>query len=291
MKEMDTLDWGWELQETGIWDCCEDPNVCWRSCCCFICVAAEIARLAEDTKCKGHELRSATYSFFVTVCWPCSFCCCMRDMLPWKVTQWSDILYRKRWEYTKHPEPFGEMQICGSYMNVNQPFFFWPYVMQLTREIKLRIPDYNRMVLGPPIPMPISNDMKLKHMTKVNRLQNLGKTTFFISHSWGLDDENRDNHKRVVTLGRMLQSRGYKLFLDEDDMEGDIKSTMSKGIANTSIFIVCVTKSYMKKVNDEKSNNCQYEYKCARNMNKLFFSSCYGISYEGSFNLGWYTSR
>eukprot|EP00045_Choanoeca_perplexa_P015701 m.201212 g.201212 ORF g.201212 m.201212 type:complete len:1035 (+) comp17056_c0_seq35:106-3210(+) len=80
----------------------------------------------------------------------------------------------------------------------------------------------------------------------------------FMSHDWGAGNIN---HKRVVELAKNLQRCGLPVWIDEQEMTGDIATKMCKGIQDSDTVVVCLTERYMKKVNgDNDKDNCKLEF-------------------------------
>ena len=44
----------------------------------------------------------------------------------------------------------------------------------------------------------------------------------FLSHDWGTDSEGRSNHERVIRICHALREAGLTIWLDEDEMRGDV---------------------------------------------------------------------
>ena len=87
----------------------------------------------------------------------------------------------------------------------------------------------------------------------------------FISHAWGVDEFNRDNHKRCIKLSNLLQKNGYTTWIDNNEMFGNIDSAIMKGINNCSIVLICLTEKYCNKINNAVNNqspndNCYKEW-------------------------------
>ncbi len=87
----------------------------------------------------------------------------------------------------------------------------------------------------------------------------------FISHAWGNDSLNRDNHKRCKILADTLIKNGYTVWFDSYDLFGNIDSTIMKGINNCKVVIICLTKKYCDKINNAVINqlpndNCYKEW-------------------------------
>ena len=70
----------------------------------------------------------------------------------------------------------------------------------------------------------------------------------FITHNWGIDNENRDNHKRCLELARLLIDYGYNVWIDEYDMAINIDFKIIEAINNCSIVLMCLTDRYCKKI-------------------------------------------
>ena len=87
----------------------------------------------------------------------------------------------------------------------------------------------------------------------------------FLSHAWGTDDNNRNNHTRVKKLSIQLQNKGYSVWLDENDLLGNIDNSIIKGITNSTVVLVCLTEKYCNKINNSvyhtsPNDNCYKEW-------------------------------
>ncbi len=87
----------------------------------------------------------------------------------------------------------------------------------------------------------------------------------FLSHAWGTDHENRNNHHRVKLLSKQLISKGYSVWFDENDIIGNIDNSIIKGITNSQVVIVCLTEKYCNKINNSvyhnsPNDNCYKEW-------------------------------
>ena len=96
----------------------------------------------------------------------------------------------------------------------------------------------------------------------------------FFSHTWHTDKLGRDTHKRVYDLAKKLEKCGWTIWIDEDDMNGNIDAAMADGIDNADAIIVCLTESYCIKVNEtakdpRRRDNCLKEWTYANVRNKL----------------------
>ena len=96
----------------------------------------------------------------------------------------------------------------------------------------------------------------------------ISNQSVFLTHTWVKDELNRDNHGRVGIVNKLLKAQGFKTWFDEDKMVGHIDNMMAKGIDESVIILVFVTKVYMEKVASEGHDNCKGEFTYATNRNK-----------------------
>ena len=87
----------------------------------------------------------------------------------------------------------------------------------------------------------------------------------FISHAWGNDGLDRDNHERCKLLYHKLVERKYSAWIDDNEMYGNIDSAIMKGINNAKAVIVCLTEKYCNKINNAvvynlPNDNCYKEW-------------------------------
>ena len=94
------------------------------------------------------------------------------------------------------------------------------------------------------------------------------KPSVFLTHTWVKDELNRENHSRVATVNKLLKAQGFQTWFDEDKMVGHIDNMMAKGIDESDIILVFITKIYMEKVASEGHDNCKGEFTYATNKNK-----------------------
>ncbi len=100
------------------------------------------------------------------------------------------------------------------------------------------------------------------------------KKQLFFSHTWQVDKLGRDTHARVYELAKMMERCGWSIWIDEDNIKGNIDASMATGIDNADAIIVCLTENYCKKVNEtardpRKRDNCLKEWTYANARNKL----------------------
>ena len=87
----------------------------------------------------------------------------------------------------------------------------------------------------------------------------------FISHAWGPDSSNRDNHLRCKKLADFLILNGYTVWFDTYDMVGNIDSCIMNGINNADIILICLSERYFNKINNavnrfKVNDNCFKEW-------------------------------
>ena len=94
----------------------------------------------------------------------------------------------------------------------------------------------------------------------------------FISHAWGIDELERNNHERCKYLYDLLTKSKYSVWFDEIDIKGNIDNSIIKGINNSSIIIICLTKHYCNKINNAVLNN-QPNDNCYKEWNYSLFKN------------------
>lgn len=92
----------------------------------------------------------------------------------------------------------------------------------------------------------------------------------FISHAWGKDSLNRDNHIRCKNLANKLIYSGYKVWFDDYDIYGNIDSSIIKGINNSKIILLCLTQNYCNKINNAVHMQCPND-NCFKEWNYSLF--------------------
>jgi hypothetical protein len=78
----------------------------------------------------------------------------------------------------------------------------------------------------------------------------------FISYDWKVDENGRDNKARVANINKALKKANIKTWCDSDrlDLGCNLHDFMARGIENSHVVLVCLTKNYMHKV--------KYNYIC-----------------------------
>ena len=109
------------------------------------------------------------------------------------------------------------------------------------------------------------NHHAITNLVPASAAGNQHKYEAFLSHDWGKDELGRNNHDRVKRIFQALKQRGLCLWFDEVYMEGDIDEAMCKGIDESAIMIIFITKRYMQKVaGDDAGDNCKKEFNYAK---------------------------
>ena len=83
-------------------------------------------------------------------------------------------------------------------------------------------------------------------------------TDVFLSHNWGADGAN---HTIVSAVNKSLMLRGFRTWFDEDQLRGNLREEMTRGIEHTKSALVFVTSEYRNKVNQpSRRDNCKWEF-------------------------------
>ena len=92
----------------------------------------------------------------------------------------------------------------------------------------------------------------------------------FITHAWGTDSLNRDNHLRCKKLCDLLKNKGYIVWFDHYNLIGNIDKSIINGINKSKIIILCLTKLYCGKINKAIYNE-SYNDNCYKEWNYILF--------------------
>ena len=84
----------------------------------------------------------------------------------------------------------------------------------------------------------------------------------FLSHNWGQDTLDRDNHERVGILNKALSQANVKTWFDSEQMNGHIGQAMTDGIDGSKRIVVFITSRYIDKVAGQcgMDDNCRKEF-------------------------------
>lgn len=94
-------------------------------------------------------------------------------------------------------------------------------------------------------------------------------TNLFMSHSWDYDLRGRSTHDRVRKIKQELDKMGWKIWFDEERLllGNNIDVDMANGIRRSDAVCVCITRSYVEKINAQ-NNNCAKEWNFAQSIGK-----------------------
>tara|TARA_B110000037_G_C17009992_1_gene460883 strand:- start:271 stop:972 length:702 start_codon:yes stop_codon:yes gene_type:complete len=104
-------------------------------------------------------------------------------------------------------------------------------------------------------------------------MNNNNNKQLFFSHTWKNDNLDRNTHSRVKVIANIMKKYGWTVWLDEDEMRGNIDACMVNGIKNCECVIACLTTQYIDKINIASNNtrirdNCFKEWTYANSINK-----------------------
>jgi hypothetical protein len=89
----------------------------------------------------------------------------------------------------------------------------------------------------------------------------------FLTHDWGMDELERDNHQRVARVHRALTDAKLRAWFDAEEMRGEGMIKMVEGVEASDMVVVFITKRYCVKVSgrgaDGSNDNCKFEYNVA----------------------------
>ena len=95
-------------------------------------------------------------------------------------------------------------------------------------------------------------------------VEEIDPTDAFLTHNWGTDVFERDNHERVGHINKLLKASNINTWFDVDRMKLNIREKMAEGIDNTKCVVVFITEKYRDKVNGhEERDNCWIEFNYA----------------------------
>lgn len=91
------------------------------------------------------------------------------------------------------------------------------------------------------------------------------RSTVFLSHAWcGVNDP----HRRVVRVASVLREMGWRVWIDDTDLVGNVDGCIARGIQRSSVVIVFLTREYCRKINRaangaSRNDNCYNEFNYA----------------------------
>eukprot|EP00299_Pterocystis_sp_00344_P014497 c7188_g1_i1.p1 GENE.c7188_g1_i1~~c7188_g1_i1.p1 ORF type:complete len:336 (+),score=90.22 c7188_g1_i1:175-1182(+) len=90
------------------------------------------------------------------------------------------------------------------------------------------------------------------------------KYDVFISHDWGQDEQQRDNHARASKLNKALKVAGLVTWFDEERLTGNIMKQIADGIDASRLVMILVTRRYMEKASGTNPHDfCYLEFNYA----------------------------
>jgi len=81
------------------------------------------------------------------------------------------------------------------------------------------------------------------------------KYDIMISYNWGVQ-------KRILVMKEMLEKKGFKIWLDLDQMKGSTIEAMASAVENSSVIFICMSQNY------KNSANCRAEAEYAFRLKK-----------------------
>jgi len=116
-----------------------------------------------------------------------------------------------------------------------------------------------------------------------NNNNNNNNCTFFLSHTWKYDKQNRNTHRRVMCIKSELEKLGHSTWFDDDKIIHDIDGSMAHGVDNCSAIIIFITKKYNLKVIrgsqyprfiDNCHKECVYAVNSGKSCIPVIFENC-----------------
>ncbi|GBG34317.1 Leucine-rich repeat serine/threonine-protein kinase 2 [Hondaea fermentalgiana] len=159
-------------------------------------------------------------------------------------------------------------------------------VSSLQQGLRLPLASFAPFVESRTMAMRLQNTVTSRPSTKPFQV--------FMSHAWG---KGNAAHEKVMAVADALKARGITYWLDEYDMGSETLISMANGIDQSRVFLVFVTRTYMEKVNKERTelDNCRNEFlyalqrvKPANMIPCVMDSTMMDMSkWEGRFGISW----
>ena len=99
------------------------------------------------------------------------------------------------------------------------------------------------------------------------------KEQVMISYQW-------DSQKQALEIAHALKELGFEIWIDVENMSGDIYDKMAEAVEGSSVLLVCMTSKY------EKSANCERELKYATEKKKKLIPLHLEKEYKSGGSLG-----
>ncbi|XP_072027841.1 uncharacterized protein [Amphiura filiformis] len=81
-----------------------------------------------------------------------------------------------------------------------------------------------------------------------------GRPHVMISYSWG---QRKECQKRMITLRDQLQTAGFQVWLDVDEMRGNMDDRMAEAVDGAFVILLCFSKDYQKSGSCKKRPSMQ----------------------------------
>ncbi|CAK9019208.1 Ankyrin-3 (ANK-3) (Ankyrin-G) [Durusdinium trenchii] len=67
----------------------------------------------------------------------------------------------------------------------------------------------------------------------------------FLSHDWGIDELDRENHLRVATVRTLLTESGLSTWFDADPLTGNVQQQVTRALEGSRKVVIFITQNYM----------------------------------------------
>jgi len=95
----------------------------------------------------------------------------------------------------------------------------------------------------------------------------ISKHDVFLTYDGDLDEQGRDNHKRVKLVNLSLKAAGIRTWFHEEGMRGDIHTTIARAICDSKVVLVFITNSYVQNASgygpNRADDRCKFEFDSA----------------------------
>eukprot|EP00299_Pterocystis_sp_00344_P017426 c8729_g2_i2.p1 GENE.c8729_g2_i2~~c8729_g2_i2.p1 ORF type:complete len:372 (-),score=73.59 c8729_g2_i2:58-1173(-) len=86
----------------------------------------------------------------------------------------------------------------------------------------------------------------------------------FISHDWGNDASQRDNHARAVLINKALQVAGLVTWFDDAQLSGNMMQKIAEGMDASRLVVILITRRYMERASGVNPGDyCYMEFNYA----------------------------
>ena len=106
------------------------------------------------------------------------------------------------------------------------------------------------------------------NFTRIVRKTKAKNFECFLAHDWGTKESGFFTHNKVLSISRLLKQRGVSVWVDENQLRGNIVNGICEGIESSRKVVVFLTNRYMTRL-ESPDNNCTMELKFAVREKKL----------------------